>query len=125
MTRLAAEVELRNRFIRETFGRYPTDQVVDSLVGIARGTEDWRREGKVTMLMADLRGSTALSERLDPKEVVTLLNRYLSEHGRHHQEIRRDDRAIYRRCDLRTFRRRRVEGGVTRSARWLAPSRCS
>jgi len=30
------------------------------------------------MLMADLRGFTALSERLDPKEVVTLLNRYLS-----------------------------------------------
>ena len=28
--------------------------------------------------MADLRGFTALSERLDPKEVVTLLNRYLS-----------------------------------------------
>ena len=34
------EVELRNRFIRETFGRYLTDQVVDSPVGIAGGTED-------------------------------------------------------------------------------------
>ncbi len=30
------------------------------------------------MLMADLRGFTSLSERLDPREVVALLNRYLS-----------------------------------------------
>ncbi len=32
LKRLAAEVELRNQFIRETFGRYLTDEVVDSLL---------------------------------------------------------------------------------------------
>jgi PAS domain S-box-containing protein len=78
MTRLAAEVELRNRFIRETFGRYLTDQVVDSLLESPAGLKIGGEKRKVTMLMADLRGFTALSERLDPKEVVALLNRYLS-----------------------------------------------
>ena len=33
---------------------------------------------KITMLMADLRGFTSLSERMDPKWVVSILNRYLS-----------------------------------------------
>jgi adenylate cyclase len=78
MTRLAAEVELRNRFIRETFGRYLTDEVVDSLLESPSGLKIGGEKRKVTMLMADLRGFTALSERLDPKEVVALLNRYLS-----------------------------------------------
>ena len=32
----------------------------------------------VTMLMADLRGFTSMSERLPPERVVTILNRYLS-----------------------------------------------
>ena len=78
MTRLAAEVELRNRFIRETFGRYLTDEVVDFLLELPAGLKIGGEKRKVTMLMADLRGFTALSERLDPKEVVALLNRYLS-----------------------------------------------
>jgi adenylate cyclase len=33
---------------------------------------------KVTMVMADLRGFTSLSERLSPERVVVILNRYLS-----------------------------------------------
>ena len=78
MTRLAAEVELRNRFIRETFGRYLTDEVVDSLLESPLGLKIGGEKRKVTMLMADLRGFTSLSERLDPKEVVALLNRYLA-----------------------------------------------
>jgi adenylate cyclase len=78
LKRLAAEVELRNRFIRETFGRYLTDEVVDSLLESPAGLKIGGEKRKVTMLMADLRGFTSLSERLDPRDVVTLLNRYLS-----------------------------------------------
>jgi PAS domain-containing protein len=78
LTRLASEVELRNRFIRETFGRYLTDEVVDSLLDSPAGLKIGGEKRKVTMLMADLRGFPSLSERLDPREVVGLLNRYLS-----------------------------------------------
>lgn len=76
--RLAHEIELRNRFIRETFGRYLTDEVVDTLLDSPTGLQMGGEKRKISMLMADLRGFTSLSERLDPKWVVTILNRYLS-----------------------------------------------
>jgi adenylate cyclase len=71
------QLELRNRFIRETFGRYLSDSVVNSLLenpgGLALGGED----RIVTVMMSDLRGFTALTEDLPAVKVVELLNRYL------------------------------------------------
>jgi PAS domain S-box-containing protein len=78
LKRLAGEVEVRNRFIRETFGRYLTDEVVSTLLDSPSGLQMGGEQRKVTMLMADLRGFTSLSERMDPKWVVSILNRYLS-----------------------------------------------
>lgn len=78
LQRLASEVEVRNRFIRDTFGRYLTDEVVTTLLDSPSGMQMGGEKRKVTMLMADLRGFTSLSESLDPKWVVNMLNRYLS-----------------------------------------------
>lgn len=78
LKRLASEVEVRNRFIRDTFGRYLTDEVVTTLLDSPSGMQMGGEKRKVTMLMADLRGFTSLSESLDPKWVVNMLNRYLS-----------------------------------------------
>lgn len=78
LERLASEVEVRNRFIRETFGRYLTDEVVSTLLDSPSGLQMGGEKRNVTMLMADLRGFTSLSERMDPKWVVSILNRYLS-----------------------------------------------
>jgi PAS domain S-box-containing protein len=78
LQRVAGEVELRNRFIRETFGRYLTDEVVDKLLESPASLQTGGEKRKVTMMMTDLRGFTSLSERLAPKWVVTLLNRYLA-----------------------------------------------
>ena len=61
MTRLAAEVRLRNRFIRETFGRYLTDQVVNSLLEPPEGLNIGGEKRKVTMLMADSPSASRLS----------------------------------------------------------------
>ncbi len=74
--RLANEVELRNRFIRDTFGRYLTDEVVTTLLDSPTGLQMGGEKRKVTMVMADLRGFTSLSERLAPKWVVSMLNRH-------------------------------------------------
>ena len=78
LQRVAGAVERRNRFIRETFGRYLTDEVVDTLLDTPGSLQIGGEKRKVTMMMADIRGFTSLSERLAPKWVVTLLNRYLS-----------------------------------------------
>ncbi|HEX2481054.1 MAG TPA: PAS domain-containing protein, partial [Methylomirabilota bacterium] len=77
LERLAAQVELRNRFIRETFGRYLTDEVVANLLDSPTGQKLGGEKRKITMMMSDLRGFTSLSERLAPERVVALLNRYL------------------------------------------------
>lgn len=78
LERLAKEVELRNRFIRETFGRYLTDDVVAAVLETPTGLQVGGEKRKVTMMMTDLRGFTSLSERLAPERVVTILNRYLA-----------------------------------------------
>jgi adenylate cyclase len=78
LQRLAEQVEQRNRFIRETFGRYLTDEVVDAVLASPTGLQMGGEKRKITMLMADLRGFTSLSERLPPERVVAILNRYLT-----------------------------------------------
>jgi class 3 adenylate cyclase len=76
--RLAEQLERHNHFIRKTFGRYLTDDVVASLLDSTEGLQLGGENRKVTMLMTDLRGFTSLAERLAPDQVVTILNRYLS-----------------------------------------------
>jgi PAS domain S-box-containing protein len=78
LQRLAEQVELRNRFIRETFGRYLTDEVVDTVLESPAGLQVGGEKRKLTMMMTDLRGFTSHSERLAADRVVTLLNRYLA-----------------------------------------------
>lgn len=75
--RLAEQLERHNRFIRKTFGRYLTDDVVANLLDSPEGLQLGGENRKVTMLMTDLRGFTSLAERLVPDQVVTILNRYL------------------------------------------------
>jgi adenylate cyclase len=75
--RLAEQLELRNRFIRKTFGRYLADEVVTSILDSPEGLRLGGERRQVTILMADLRGFTSLSGRLSPEQVVTILNRYL------------------------------------------------
>jgi len=75
--RLATDLELRNRFIQNTFGRYLSDEVVKSLLESPEGLKLGGERRKVTILMSDLRGFTSLSESLGPEEVVRTLNGYL------------------------------------------------
>jgi class 3 adenylate cyclase len=75
--RLAEQLELRNRFIRTTFGRYLTDEVVTNLLDSPEGLRLGGERRQVTILMSDLRGFTVLAERLAPEQVVAILNHYL------------------------------------------------
>ena len=78
LQRMAEQVELRNKFIRETFGKYLTDEVVSTVLESPTGLQTGGEKRKITMMMTDLRGFTSLSERLPPERVVGLLNRFLS-----------------------------------------------
>jgi adenylate cyclase len=70
-------LEARNVFIRETFGRYVSDEVVSALLNAPGGLRLGGEVRTVTILMSDLRGFTAMAERLSPEAVVGLLNGYL------------------------------------------------
>ena len=74
---LAAQLERRNWFIREIFGRYVTEEVVTTLLASPAGLQLGGERRQVTILMADLRGFTMLSGALAPEAVIALLNRYL------------------------------------------------
>lgn len=73
-----AQLELRNRFIRETFGRYLSDEIVASLLETPEGLSLGGAKRNVTIMMTDLRGFTALTETLPAEKVVLMLNTYLS-----------------------------------------------
>ena len=71
------ELQNRNQFIREIFGRYMTDDVVQTLLESSDGLQLGGERRKVTILMSDLRGFSSISERMSPEEVVSMLNVYL------------------------------------------------
>ncbi|HUQ05799.1 MAG TPA: adenylate/guanylate cyclase domain-containing protein [Kofleriaceae bacterium] len=75
--RAFADVERHNRFIRGVFGRYVSDEIVDDLLERPDGLTLGGERRTVTVLMADVRGFTTLSERLAPEQVVALLNSFL------------------------------------------------
>ncbi|MGL5081001.1 MAG: CHASE2 domain-containing protein [Microcoleaceae cyanobacterium] len=63
--------------IRETFGRYLSNEVVAQLLESQNHTMLEARRQLVTILIADLRGFTVLVERSTPENVVNILNVYL------------------------------------------------
>src|SRR5262249_47006492 len=71
------QLEVRNRFIRQTFRRYLSDEVVASLLETPGGLDFGGETRRVTIMMTDLRGFTPMCERLEPRQVVSILNNYL------------------------------------------------
>ncbi len=69
-------LEVRNRFIRETFGRYLSDEIVDNILESPDGVKLGGEKRHVSIMITDLRGFTALSESLEPEQVVRMLNCY-------------------------------------------------
>jgi adenylate cyclase len=77
--RLYEELTLRNKFIRNVFGRYISDDIADELLIKSEALKMGGRACKVTILMSDIRGFTKMSEHMKPEDVVTILNTYFNE----------------------------------------------
>ncbi len=82
------ELELRNEFIRGVFGRYVSDEVMNTVLKDPGALEIGGAKRDITVLISDLRGFTTLTDRLAPEEIMNLLNRYfkrmieiISDHG--------------------------------------------
>ncbi|MGM3306013.1 CHASE2 domain-containing protein [Anabaena sp. WFMT] len=63
--------------MQKTFGRYLTDEVVTSLIETPTGLKLGGERRKVTVLVSDVRGFSAISEEYPPETVVEILNLYL------------------------------------------------
>jgi class 3 adenylate cyclase len=69
---------LRQRdFIRDTFGRYVSPEVAQTLLESPEGLRLGGEKREVTILMSDLRGYTRFAEEGDPAVVMQVLNEYL------------------------------------------------
>lgn len=71
------ELERNQRFIRNTFGRYLSDEIVDALLETPEGLNLGGTTRKVTILMSDIRNFSSICEHHRPEQVVQLLNNYL------------------------------------------------
>ncbi|MBR6738216.1 MAG: PAS domain-containing protein [Oscillospiraceae bacterium] len=76
---LNGRLELRNQLLEETFGRFLSDEIVDQLLETPDGLAMGGKKRSITVMMSDLRGFTAMSERMDAQKLIAMLNHYLGE----------------------------------------------
>ena len=76
-SRAYEDLYLRNEFIKKVFGHYVTNEVAEAVLSSGGPLALGGDRRKVTVLMADLRGFTAMSEERTPEEVVDGLNVFL------------------------------------------------
>ena len=64
--------------LKDTFSRYVTWQVVEKISASDEEILLGGEKREISVLFADIRGFTPMTERLEPTEVVTILNAYFS-----------------------------------------------
>ncbi|MDQ1238032.1 MAG: Adenylate/guanylate cyclase protein [Thermodesulfobacteriota bacterium] len=64
-------------FIKDTFGRYLSTEVVDEILRSRGGIDLQGKLRDMTILVADIRGFTSLTESLEPHKVLAIVNRFL------------------------------------------------
>ena len=77
--RLNKQLQSRNQLLHQIFGRYFSDNVVDSILEDPKGAVIGGEKRKLTVMMADLRGFTAMSESMTPEAVTDILNCFFDE----------------------------------------------
>ncbi|MEW6777112.1 MAG: adenylate/guanylate cyclase domain-containing protein [Bdellovibrionota bacterium] len=65
-----------SELLKKMFGRYLSPEVMNSLIQNPEALELGGQRRRVTILMTDLRGFTAMAERMEPERFVHMLNAY-------------------------------------------------
>ena len=73
------ELSTKNEFIKKTFGRYLSDEIVESILNTKDGLSIGGKRSEISIMFTDIRGFTALSEKMPPEDLITMLNLFLSE----------------------------------------------
>ena len=71
-----AKIAEMTTVLKKMFGRYLSIEVMNSLIENPSSLELGGERRTVTIMMTDLRGFTAIAERLEPEQVVQMLNGY-------------------------------------------------
>lgn len=89
LERLLAATDIKLMHLQRQFERFVPADVVERLTDVNDGFAPERRQ--VTILFADLRGFTAMSDQLDPAVTVDILNGYFGHMiaviGQHHGHV--------------------------------------
>ena len=76
---LNESLALRNRVLQETFGRYLSDDIVREILDSPDGWKLGGQKRTLTIMMSDLRGFTMLCEKMQPQDLIAMVNHYFSE----------------------------------------------
>ncbi len=76
---LKETLKRREEFIRSTFGRYLTDEVLEEIMNNQGNLKIGGERRVVAMLFTDLRHSTQLSEEMDADAFIRMLNHYFAD----------------------------------------------
>lgn len=79
IAKLNEQLKSRNELLHRIFGKYFSDEVVDIILRDPQGADLGGKRCSVTVMMADLRGFTSLSEHLAAEVVVDILNHFLGD----------------------------------------------
>jgi len=72
-----AQVAEMSELLKKMFGRYISTEVMASIINNPSMLELGGERRELTIMMTDLRGFTALTKRMEPEQVVQMLNSYL------------------------------------------------
>lgn len=77
ISELNEQLKARNDLLYQVFGRYFTDDVVNTILNAPSGAKIGGEKRTVTVLMADLRGFTSISEEMEPERLTDMINHFL------------------------------------------------
>jgi adenylate cyclase len=69
----------QKRFLRDTLSRYLSPEMCQEILDNPESLQLGGQRRHLTVLFADIKGFTSISEKMDPGDVVTMLNNYFSQ----------------------------------------------